>query len=126
MQKKQVVIASDDIDGDQQRFTHMLNRNNDEIQIGGYKTRCNFSLLSNYFLYLVFVTQTGTFSYYAWFYTGEKEPCYASILSTSPMPEGAGRNITDRFDQVLIIGSICGIVELLRNSLNLWAKCFNH
>ena len=25
-----------------------------------------------------------------------------------------------------MIGSICGIIELFRNSLNLWAKCFNH
>ena len=42
------------------------------------------------------------------------------------MLDGAGRDVTSRFNNILYIGSLCGIVELMRNSLNLWAKCFNH
>ena len=93
---------------------------------GQYSTRCNFSLLSNYLLYAVFITQTGVFNYYAFFYPNEDEPCYANHVYDKPLAEGAGRDITDRFNQILYIGSACGILELLRNSLNLWAKCFNH
>jgi len=89
---------------------------------------CNISLLSNYLLYLVFISQTVAFNYFAFFADDgdNQNPCLAAFNVDKPVNEGAGRNISDRFNKVLYIGSICGILELLRNSLNLWAKCFNH
>ena len=105
----------------------MHQNNKDTIKQGGtYQSRCNISLLSNYILYLIFISQTIAFTYYAFIYQGEKAPCYANYFTNTPMTVGAGRDITSRFDQVLQIGSICGILEVFRNSLNLWAKCFNH
>ena len=34
---------------------------------GQYSARCNISLLSNYLLYIVFITQTVAFTYFAFF-----------------------------------------------------------
>ena len=52
-----------------------LATNNSE---GHYTSRCNISLMSNYLLYIVFITQTVAFNYFAFFSKGEDEPCYAS------------------------------------------------
>ena len=108
-----------------EKVINYLNRSNDG---GHYTSRCNISLMSNYLLYLVFISQTVAFNYFAFFAESDdgRKPCLAAFNSNDPVPEGAGRDISDRFNKVLYIGSICGILELLRNTLNLWAKCFNH
>ena len=46
---------------------------------GQYKARCDFSLMSNYILYLIFTTQTGAYIYYAFIYKAESKRCYASL-----------------------------------------------
>ena len=53
---------------------------------GHYTSRCNFSLLSNYLLYLVFITQTVAFNYFAFFSNEGKnvDDCFASYYSDSP------------------------------------------
>ena len=47
-------------------------------------------------------------------------------MSDSPVTEDSGQLINSRFNGCLIIGSVCGLLEITRNSLNLWAKCFHH
>ena len=43
----------------------------------------------------------------------------------TPVDKGAGKDVTDRFNLILYIGSVTGLVEIFRNSLNSWAKCFH-
>jgi len=49
--------------------------------------------MSNYFLYLIFTTQTGFYIYYAFIYEAENKTCYAS-LPDIPAEKGTGRNIS--------------------------------
>ena len=88
-----------------------------------YVSRCDVSLISNYFLYLIFITNT---VFYIYFAVRKSIPCYANYLSDSRVYPENGRNIYANFQYVFVIGSICGILEVLRNSINLWAKCFNY
>ena len=66
---------------------------------------------------------TGFYIYFCWFFPYEKKPCYANHYTRTPVEEGAGQDVADRYYDNLLLGSVCGIVELLRNSLHLWAKC---
>ena len=66
-----------------------------------YSSRCNFSLLSNYILYVVFIVQTGFYFYYAFVYSKDDETdvnCYARVGSSNPQMVGHGRDITQRFN----------------------------
>lgn len=49
--------------------------------------------------------------------------CYANHFTDKKTKLGAGRDISSRFENILQLGSACGVFELLRNSFNLWAKC---
>jgi hypothetical protein len=53
-------------------------------QGGQYISRCNISLLSNYILYLLFITQTVAFNYFFFFSKEGSDHCYASYLSETP------------------------------------------
>ena len=88
-----------------------------------YQSRCNFSLISNYVLYLVFITTT---IFYVYFAVRPQDPCYANSLSNFKVSKGIGVDVQSRFQVVFVIGSICGILEIMRNTINLWAKCFNY
>ena len=52
--------------------------------------------------------------------------CFASPISDRPVPENSGRDVKKNFVAICTIGAICGTLEILRNSINLWAKCFNY
>ena len=91
-----------------------------------YQTRCakcNISMLSNYLLFIIFIGMTVCYIYYCFIFSEESEPCYANHYSRTPVRYGEGRNISDRFYDILLLGSVCGIVELTRNAFHLWAKC---
>ena len=52
--------------------------------------------------------------------------CFANTLSNKNVPETIGVDVESRFQVVFIIGSVCGVLEILRNTINLWAKCLNY
>ena len=90
-----------------------------------YESRCNLSLFSNYILYFFFIAITISFLYFA-VINSMAEPCYANYLSNEKAEEENGKDIKWRFQTIFIIGSICGLLELVRNTANLLAKCFKY
>ena len=91
-------------------------------QGGTFRQKCNLSVASNYILLVIFVIQTIGFIYFWIFHDSETEPCYANHYSQTPVTMGAGQDINSRYYNVLILGSITGFIELVRNILNIWAK----
>ena len=90
-----------------------------------YQSRCNISLISNYLLYFVFTLNTVAFLTFA-VLNFERDPCYANSLSTENANATNGKDIQYRFQSIFIIGSVCGLLELLRNTANLSAKCLKY
>ena len=80
----------------------------------------------NYILYVIFITTTIAYIYFAIQLNRSKNQCSADILSDKPVAANLGRDIKANFVWDFYIGSICGILEIIRNSLHLWAKCFRH
>ena len=79
-------------------------------------------MLSNYLLFTIFIGMTVFYIYYCFIYEHEREPCYANHYSPVPVNVGEGRDITSRFYDILLLGSVCGIVELTRNAFHLYMK----
>ena len=88
-------------------------------------SKCTISYISNYILFFIFTFMTAVYVYFAYFFPGEKS-CVANVYSKAPVQPGSGTDVHDRFQTIFVVGSITGILELIRNSLTLWAKCFNH
>ena len=82
--------------------------------------------MSNYLLYLVFVTTTIAYYYFSVQLSFSSTSCHASPISDKPVPQNSGRDVKKNFVAICTIGAICGTLEILRNSINLWAKCFNY
>ena len=83
-------------------------------------------MLSNYLLYIIFISTTIAYVVFAFRLAYAPNSCYANTLSTVPVPASSGRDVKDNFQFIFVVGSICGVLEIARNSINLWAKCFNY
>ena len=100
-------------------------KNNGDVPVEDqYHSKCNLSMAVNYLLYVIFITTTIAYIYFTIRLSESKNTCFADILSDEPMSPTIGRDIKANFVWDFYIGSICGIIEIIRNTLHLWAKCF--
>ena len=60
-------------------LTRTGSRKSKKVTGGTYTSRCNFSLLSNYILYIVFILQAVFFTYFAYISPEGATPCYANF-----------------------------------------------
>ena len=86
--------------------------------------RAKLGLCFSFLIFLIILAHTGLFIAFSLFVESDLK-CFANRTSEKPVQWNAGIEMNELYQWNLNVGIATGVIELIRNSVNICLKCVN-